>query len=61
MALKMPAKPVGRQIRDRFQGAGLFKEMRRAGQDLELLLAVKFRKRFLIQPDHYVVISTYDE
>ena len=61
MVPKMPAKPTGRQVRDRFESARFFKEVCRAGQDLELFLAVKFRKRFLIQPDHYVVISTYDE
>jgi hypothetical protein len=47
---------IGRQMRDRFEGAGLSKEVRRASQGFELFLAVKFRK-----PDHHVVVSTWDE
>ena len=57
----MPAKPIGRQARDRFERAGFFKEVRRAGHDFQLLFAAKFRKRFLVQPDHHVIVSTHDE
>ena len=34
----------------------------RAGRyDFQLLFAAKFRKRFLVQPDHRVIVSTHDE
>jgi len=37
-------KPLARQPRDLFERAGLFKQMRRAGNDFELLLAPQFRE-----------------
>jgi hypothetical protein len=33
MSVEVPAKPIGRQARDRFERAGFFKEVRRAGHD----------------------------
>src|SRR6516164_3428850 len=61
MALKVLAKPIGGLPCDCFEGAMLFKEVGRAGHDLELFLAVKFRKRFLVEPDHHIIVSTHDE
>jgi hypothetical protein len=52
---------VGLRARDRFERAGFFKEVRRAGHDFQLLFAAKFRKRFLVQPDHRFIVSTHDE
>jgi hypothetical protein len=34
MGLEVPAKPIGRQARDRFERPGFFKEVRSAGHDL---------------------------
>jgi hypothetical protein len=59
--VQMPAKPIGRQARNRFERAGFFKEMRRAGHDFQLLRAAKFRKRFLVQPDYHLIVFTQDE
>ena len=61
MGVEVLANPIGRQTRDRFERAGFFKEVRRAGHDFQLLFAAKFRKRFLVQPDHRVIVSTHDE
>ena len=60
MAVQVSAKPIGRKARDRFERAGFFKEVHRAGHDFQLLFAAKFRKRFLVQPDHRVIVSAHE-
>ena len=40
---------------------GFFKEVRRAGHDFQLLFATQLRKRFLVQPDHHLIVSTHYE
>jgi len=54
-------EPIGRQARNRLERTGFFKEVRRAGHDFQLLFATKFRKRFLVQPDHHLIVSTHYE
>jgi hypothetical protein len=61
MGTEVLVKPIGRQARDSFERAGFSKEVRRAGHDFQLLFAAKFRKRFLVQPDHRVIVSTHDQ
>ena len=61
MGTEVPAKPIGRQAGDSFERAGFSKEVGRAGHDFQPLFAAKFRKRFLVQPDHRVIVSTHDE
>lgn len=54
-------EPVGRAARRLLQRAGFFKQMRRAGYQGELLLAVQQRIRLLVQFDHTVVRGADDE
>jgi hypothetical protein len=51
MAVQVSAKPIGRKARP----------LRAGRHDFQLLFAAKFRKRFLVQPDHRVIVSTHDE
>jgi hypothetical protein len=57
----MPAEPIGRQASNLFKRPGFFKEVRCAGHHYQLLFAAKFRKRFLVQSDHDLIVSTHDE
>ncbi len=54
-------EPVRRAVRRLLQRAGFFEQVRRAGDQDELLLAVHQRIGLLIQFDHAVVRSADDE
>ena len=61
MGVEMQAKPIGCQASNLFKNPRFFKEVRCAGQDFQLLFAAKFSKRFLVQSDHDLIVSTHDE
>src|SRR5262249_40142867 len=61
LRLQMISEPLGREIRDLFEGARLFEQMSRAGNAPHLLLAAQPRVCLLIQFHDMVVTLTDDQ